>query len=110
MSRSCSYGIVLVVLGWYLMAPPAIRGSDGMMHWSANVSLRFWKNVASFDEAWECEKQLRARVADAYAYALSHAREEAARQRRSVKTSKNDMEEFADALVCVASDDPRLAK
>jgi hypothetical protein len=84
------HAAALVLVGWYLLAPPAYPATNGMLRWDATVPLSRWKMVKSFDSATQCEAEL------------------LIRQRGAKIENKASVRDFVESFECIASDDPRL--
>jgi hypothetical protein len=84
------HAAALALIGWYLMAPPVHPVSKTMYEWDSSRSLSEWMIVASFDTAAECRRDM-------------YRREDAPKLTGAGKR-------FAESLVCIASNDPRLVE
>ena len=76
---------LLLVLGWYLMAPPKVAVGNGAVTWDMNAPLSRWMIIRAFNSASECQ-DFRA----AYDEEMSRIRP------------------IFDVSQCIATDDPRL--
>jgi hypothetical protein len=85
-SMTPRHAAALALVGWYLMMPPPGRNAL----FDSSVPLAKWKILGSFDKAEDCET------------AYTHLTEKH-RKSEAVKS-------WVQAEVCVATDDPRLAK
>jgi hypothetical protein len=81
------HATALALVGWYLMVPPGHNKAV-----DTNAPLSRWAMFLSFDTAKECERagdKLRAMFRDSPEF-------------------KSQGQQLSEAVVCVASDDPRL--
>jgi hypothetical protein len=118
-----SHAAALALVGWYLMLPPYVPYHPGgplpdpdTGPWDHKAPISQWQITRSYDTAAECtvalnmkKKQTDKAKQDAE-NSLSHNRSMTSDERRS----REEVIRWAYALqlasVCIASDDPRLAK
>jgi hypothetical protein len=81
----------LVLVGWYLLAPPALKGGGG---YDPDAPLNRWINEGSYDSAADCEA-FRTSIIEA---ASGHI----------AKQQAHYIQSYFLLSVCIASDDPRL--
>ncbi len=79
------HAAAFALVGWYLMQPPAHRGTDGKSVFEDARPLTMWRQIGAYDTAKECEAQIDHMV-----------------------TLPTDV--GAEFVRCVASDDPRLKR
>jgi len=98
-----SHAAALALVGWYVMAPPVHSVTSSMDEWDASAPLAKWEIVGSFDTAAECRHDLFRRLNEKIPSTTSPGpmSREAANQAAA---------KYVNAFLCVASDDPRLAK
>ena len=86
------HAAAIALLGWYLLAPMFDKDNGKVL---PNVPLGKWQNLGSFDTASEC----RAQLADFQKQLGANG-----------TIPLNEGQEGAKQFVCIATDDPRLAK
>jgi hypothetical protein len=80
-----SHAAALALVGWYLLAPPSLRGQDGKLRLDRNASLSTWEIIRFEGTQQRCERV------------------------RTVPMQLGpEAQERKDASICIASDDPRL--
>lgn len=84
-SKLC-HAAAFVLVGWYLMVPPASYPKDGSFFIRADLPIRHWAQLDSFDTADKCEAALKQLSRDDVPIMAAKAR----------------------SGRCIASDDPRL--
>ena len=95
--------ILLSLLGWYLMLPPAAPQQNGLPWPYGKAPISQWTIAESFDKAKACESQLdndRKRLQRTYRK-LSHQYADPEFWTRFYVTASRE-------AICVATDDPRL--
>jgi hypothetical protein len=95
--------IVLSLLGWYLMLPPAAQQPNGLPWPDGKAPISQWTIAESFDQAKACEGQLdkhRKKFQQTYSK-ISHQFAESEFWSRFYVAAAGE-------ATCVATDDPRL--
>lgn len=95
--------IVLSMLGWYLMLPPAAQQQNGLPWPDGKAPLSQWTVAESFDQAKTCETELdkhRKKFQKTYSK-ISHQFAESEFWSRFYVAAAGE-------ATCVATDDPRL--
>ncbi len=80
----------LALVGWYLMAPPAVPVGQGMLAWDSTAPLSEWQILYSYDSAADCQAMVKRKLNSAYSRNHPNA------------------ERWASQFLCIASDDARL--
>jgi hypothetical protein len=95
--------MLLTLLGWYLMLPPAAPQQNGLPWPDGKAPVSQWTIAKSFDKAKACEAQ------------LDNDRKRLQRTYRKIKHQYADSEFWsrfyvtaAGEAICIATDDPRL--
>ena len=116
----CSEAFAVTLVGWYLMMPPPSKHVDEQS-WSeywfgSSRSYSQWKIVQSFDSAVDCEaakKALPAQIAtqdERVQYWVNKYGNGAATPPAGKPVRTPSVGGEASAAICVATDDPRLAR
>jgi hypothetical protein len=87
------HAATLALVGWYLMMPPAPDRPGGPV--DTSIPLSKWKITDSYDAAYDCNVQRL--IVQGYMANPNTG--------KKIKSTPR-----GDATVCVATDDPRLAK
>ena len=101
--NDCRHLIVLSLLGWYLMLPPATQQPNGLPWPDGKAPISQWTIAESFDRAKACEGELdkhRKKFQRTYSK-ISHQFAESEFWSRFYVAA-------AAQATCVATDDPRL--
>jgi hypothetical protein len=103
------HAAALALVGWYLMVPPPEDVPYDRAGANIHGSLRYWTLERSFDSAKECEAG-RLQTLDS----KIQSAERLSRERRQTKQGHDEyigrLKILYLSAVCIASDDPRLAK
>lgn len=95
--------ILLSLLGWYLMLPPAAQQQNGLPWPDGKASISRWTIAESFDKAKSCEAEVdndRKKLQQTYRR-INHQYAESEFWTRFYVTAARE-------ATCVATDDPRL--
>ena len=99
-----TYLIVLSLLGWYLMLPPAAQQQNGLPWPDGKAPISEWTVAESFDQAKTCETELdkhRKKFQKTVRSKISHQFAESEFWSRFYVAAAGE-------ATCVATDDPRL--
>jgi hypothetical protein len=95
--------VAVALAAWYLMSPPVMRIPRYGAKANPTALLHYWKIIATYESRSACE------TARAAVLAATETNPEQAPDALS-DLSPLDMISASRAMVCVASDDPRLDK
>lgn len=109
------HAAAIALVGWYWLAPPLIftasrespsgKLANGV---ATYLPINRWDNIRAFDRAEECEKA-RSDTLNSITGSAARAEKNAQLSAASKRAAKAVWAEW-DLSICIASDDPRLAK
>jgi len=95
--------MVLTLLGWYLMLPPATLQSNGLPWPDGKAPISQWTVAESFDHARTCEAEL-----DKHRKKFQRTYNKISHQFTDSEFWSRFYVEASGEATCVATDDPRL--
>lgn len=95
--------ILVSLIGWYLMLPPAAQQPNGLPWPDGRAPISQWTIAQSFDQAKACEGEL-----DKNRKAFQHTHEKISHRFAESEFWSRFYVAAAAQAACVATDDPRL--